>query len=145
MLRVRHLVYAHNLRRTRRIHGPDLARGLDAPPADDEVILAPKFRFNGNKRVLHLAFDRSIGKVEESLVHKRRQGIERRKSLSSVHHPTILARTALAPQNRWVKFAYCVSFSVAFDIVAVRSSLSQLKDLPSIARFTVLNSTTEKT
>ncbi len=37
-----------------------------------------------------------------------------------------------------------VSFSVSADIFAVRSSLSQLNGLPSMARFTVLNSTTAK-
>jgi hypothetical protein len=37
-----------------------------------------------------------------------------------------------------------VSFSVASDIFAVRSSLSQLNGLPSMARLIVLNNTTEK-
>jgi hypothetical protein len=38
-----------------------------------------------------------------------------------------------------------VSSSVFFDMVAVRSSLSQLNGLPSMARFIVLNSTIENT
>ena len=37
-----------------------------------------------------------------------------------------------------------VRASVCLLILAVRSSLSQLKGLPSMARFTVLNRTTEK-
>ena len=39
----------------------------------------------------------------------------------------------------------CVSFSVSLDMVAVLSSLSQAKGLPSMARLTVLNSTIENT
>src|ERR1035438_7053854 len=39
----------------------------------------------------------------------------------------------------------CVNASVALLICAVRSSLSQLNGFPSIARFSVLNSTIENT
>lgn len=38
-----------------------------------------------------------------------------------------------------------VNFSVSTDIFAVRSSLSQLNGLPSMARFTVFSSTSENT
>ena len=40
---------------------------------------------------------------------------------------------------------YEVICSVALDMVAVRSSLSQAKGLPSMARLTVRKRTTEKT
>ncbi len=42
-----------------------------------------------------------------------------------------------------IRYDPAVIFSVCSDIFAVRSSLSQLKGRPSMARFSVLNSTSE--
>ena len=61
---------------------------------------------------------------------------------TAVPHPCL---AALSFQIANLAQRHFGSFSVSSDIFAVRSSLSQLKGLPSMARLIVLASTIEKT
>ena len=92
----------------------------------------------------------SAGKIDEASLktaHAQRQGSKIRSSHNN-QSPAQKLSPNLVPST--LQLVRCLSDTLSqflgfADICAVRSSLSQLNGLPSIARFTVLNSTIENT
>jgi hypothetical protein len=133
------LVYTDNLRWPRRVQRLDLFRGAHPLPTDDEFILVTEHVRHTRQRSVHRAHVFIVVEVDKGFVAEQSFGSNRLNHGADLgsRHNTIILRPD--PSYR-----VAVIRSVCADILAVRSSLSQLKGRPSIARFTVLKSTREK-